>query len=1372
MAKYILNRLGLVNFWYYENQTFELADGHLLLRGSNGAGKSVTMQSLMPVLLDGNTEPSRLDSFGSRARKMMDYLLGEEDVSGKSEATGYLWAEYRSTAGNYITTGIGLHGRRGGTLSKWFFTVEDNRRIGIDINLEIDKGAQTANTLTKRQLRNVLQPDNDDGHVHGQLFDDAKSYAEFVRTRIFGFTSVDDFNDTIRLLIQLRNPKLNKDFRPSDLEQILSDALPSLSDADVQASAQTLGQIDEANRNKDENLRQLAALKPLLKAYSSYGDASMVQLAHLTDDAQSTLAQQEAERGRLEEAIATDTATKQSHVERLTAIGTERETAREQQDELSANQGFELAKREQSLERKAAGNQQQVDRVAQQQADNQRQHTRAEAALTQLHQVQAEQTATLHQITNRAERLAGAAGYAAQHAQTVSLLGEGTKAEFGQWRAEVKAFNQQLAGVVEQFHQVDRYQQRVKERDADLQQQNARMEQLGHDAEQWRTQFDEESFRLKEALETTRSQLHFAVDETVIGTVQGNMAGIYTDEWPDWSSVLAPLRTAFTQAEADAQLRLRTVADSISQLDDQVAGLRAEQDAIRTAPYPVPDRTATLQARRKVNGVGVPFYQLIDFQPATTQELRGRIESALLASGLLDALVTPDDQLLAGDRVLRSQPQLMTQTLADYLQADVDEGSVGAASQVDDLLRSITVSDDAVAPAANIDPAGTFELGIMAGKGVADYEPQFIGATAQQRYREQQIADLERQIGALADQRTELVAQQQKQEDLLAAIKSDWQLVPSDDELHQINFNMVKNDEEIQRCQQQIDQLTQQLDRERQQLHAVREKLQLAMQPLAVEHTLAAYQAAQSALADYRDMLGDWQNALVEQRSSAEQVQVHEQNLANLTATSARLTTRLQELNAEGHQLQQQLDYVREQQQAAGDLAAIRQQISAIVERLRALDQEERQLHADDEALVGRLSVAQQRQETLAHEAVFQQRYAELLRQTLDGALRLRQTGTDDGQAYEARLLKEDVPDAATLSRLADNLVRMYNLHNAELQDYRPALVNRPLVADEPEWLADDAEHADALDRWREHLNQQMVVQVQLGGINRPLGELNTLLQRQVEDNSAVIDAQEELLFKDIIFEGLGGIIRQRINRAQSWVDQMNTVMRQQENNSGLKLSVKWTIRQDDEMGDVAGAEIVRLFQTDPQALNDASLAQMKTFLEGKINARKQSYEEHDQQVQMTTVLQEALDYRSWFEFSLFYTQNGKGKKPLTDATFNRFSGGEKAVTMYTPMFVSMYARYQNAGDQAPYIITLDEAFAGIDEGNIGELFKTIESLGFNYIMNSQQLQGEYAMVSSLNTYEILRLKDNDNEGNVVTTIKTHWDGHNSTVSIGDDGHE
>jgi uncharacterized protein YPO0396 len=75
-GKWVMNRAGLLNFWYYDDEVFEFADGKLLLRGTNGSGKSVTMQSILPVLLDGKKTPDRLDPFGSKARKMEDYLLG------------------------------------------------------------------------------------------------------------------------------------------------------------------------------------------------------------------------------------------------------------------------------------------------------------------------------------------------------------------------------------------------------------------------------------------------------------------------------------------------------------------------------------------------------------------------------------------------------------------------------------------------------------------------------------------------------------------------------------------------------------------------------------------------------------------------------------------------------------------------------------------------------------------------------------------------------------------------------------------------------------------------------------------------------------------------------------------------------------------------------------------------------------------------------------------------------------------------------------------------------------------------------------------------------------------------------------------------
>ena len=62
----IASNSGLFNFWYYENQEFDLADGKILFRGTNGSGKSVTTQSFIPLLLDGDKRPNRIDPFGTK----------------------------------------------------------------------------------------------------------------------------------------------------------------------------------------------------------------------------------------------------------------------------------------------------------------------------------------------------------------------------------------------------------------------------------------------------------------------------------------------------------------------------------------------------------------------------------------------------------------------------------------------------------------------------------------------------------------------------------------------------------------------------------------------------------------------------------------------------------------------------------------------------------------------------------------------------------------------------------------------------------------------------------------------------------------------------------------------------------------------------------------------------------------------------------------------------------------------------------------------------------------------------------------------------------------------------------------------------------
>ena len=46
-SKWQINRVGLLDFWYYDEEEFDFLDGRMLLRGANGSGKSVTMQSFI-----------------------------------------------------------------------------------------------------------------------------------------------------------------------------------------------------------------------------------------------------------------------------------------------------------------------------------------------------------------------------------------------------------------------------------------------------------------------------------------------------------------------------------------------------------------------------------------------------------------------------------------------------------------------------------------------------------------------------------------------------------------------------------------------------------------------------------------------------------------------------------------------------------------------------------------------------------------------------------------------------------------------------------------------------------------------------------------------------------------------------------------------------------------------------------------------------------------------------------------------------------------------------------------------------------------------------------------------------------------------------
>lgn len=237
-----MHRMGLIDFWYYTNEEFYFKNGHILLRGSNGSGKSVTMQSFIPILLDGNKNSERLDAFGTKARKMETYLIDEN--SNRDERIAYLYLEFKREDSNiFKTIGMGMRARKNKPMETWYFVIEDNQRIGKDIQLMEHNLA-----ISKQSLKNRIQ---------NQFIETQREYMARVNQALFQFPTLDDYKESINLLVKLRSPKLSNSLKPTIINELLSESLQPLSEDDLRPLTEALSNMDEVQNRLEVLFRSI-----------------------------------------------------------------------------------------------------------------------------------------------------------------------------------------------------------------------------------------------------------------------------------------------------------------------------------------------------------------------------------------------------------------------------------------------------------------------------------------------------------------------------------------------------------------------------------------------------------------------------------------------------------------------------------------------------------------------------------------------------------------------------------------------------------------------------------------------------------------------------------------------------------------------------------------------------------------------------------------------------------------------------------------------------------------------------------------------------------------------------------------------------------
>lgn len=1378
-------RAGILNYWYYDEAEFYFSGGRLLLRGSNGSGKSVTMQSLVTVLLDGIKRADRLDSFGSKSRTMDDYLLGEKEISDYEERTGYLYLEYRrKNSSQYITTGIGLHARRGSSkVDFWGFILQNGRRIGEDLYLyRLSKNPETGEEqkipLTRRELENAIGTD-------GRVTTEQREYMAMVNQHIFGYEDIGKYEELMKLLIQLRSPKLSRDFKPSVIYEILDASLPTLSEEDLRPLAETLENMEKTRLAIEQLKREQGAFSQICQAYTNYNRAVLAERALAVEESKSNL-DRLIKREKEQQARLAETAAKAAAAEaRQRELMVEQESLREEQLSLQEHEAYKAAEAkkeaEATLQREQAEKQRREDALSQKR--------RRELDLEELQKKEEQEMDRLGreatELLEELDTLAGEADFKAHVAfsENFDLASPTAEEHLLLWRNERQKHDQKLRQLHKLLLSYEHLEEQTRQGNWELGEERKLLDELRYKLEKLQDQLENTRQQLvKEFYEwKTRWSSILPLDKIQENNFASSLSELYNGtEWMEVENLLGDA-TGEKQRSLDASIGL--VRLHKEETEKALSAARKELQILRETKEAEPEiEECCLTARKELASQGVtflPFYEATEYRPNLTAEMRERLESALLSAGILNALILPDNKTAAtlpesmrGSVLLSSEPILLGESLLDYLEPVAGDSSLSP-QRIADILGSIAVTGDLYAPSpaslsVNISQGG-YALGPLTGRAAERPAALFIGKQARESYRRQQIEEKEAEIRALL---ADWEANKAREEELLLTcdnLKKARVSFPSPEAARKINDDIRSNMQDISRQEQRLEALDLKQKEMALRLREERSNLTQMRGDTPLSFSSAAYETASTVLTEYGE---EW-HSLTHLRSDY----VHNAEL--FARHGEEIEYVREEVDAlKGETLDKELAIARlrktiealERQLAEMDASAIENRIAACLQRLAQIPSELNHVARTlGETAQLQQSLTEELKTISRHHALYTLLYEKW--QQLTDKEKERDFPLGDKSLKELMQGWQKKREDTSLHVLAGRVENAYAQQRDKIAEYRFALKeNIDDIGGLPDMSEEDKELF--LPHWktlRDYSVRQIALTETVGTPLSPYEQLD-LLKSHLTEQENLLSEQDKKIYQEIILNSIGRTISDKIYGAEDWIRKMNALMSKSETSSALRFRLEWKPLTGDDDNELDTADLVELLHTDPQLMKEDDLKKLEAHFATRIRKAREAAEANEKDAEaFEASVREQLDYRRWFRFRLYYDKGEQIKRrELTDKAFFRFSGGEKAMAMYVPLFSAAYSRYQDAGADAPRLITLDEAFAGVDEQNMRDMFRLVEQMGFNYIMNSQAIWGDYDVVPELNIYELLRPLN----ANFVSLLGYHWDGKEKSVIIEEVSHD
>ncbi|WP_447005786.1 TIGR02680 family protein [Saccharothrix isguenensis] len=1326
MNRWRLHRGGIVNIWQYTEQAFDFSGGRAIFQGTNGSGKSRTLELLLPLCLDGDLRQVGSKGFDtvSLRRLMLD------DYDGGPNRIGYAWVELERD-GEFLTCGLGVKASKTSQAitDSWRFIT--SLRVGHDLALV---GADRT-PLGPVQLRDLVGAD--------RVLEEAAFRARVAET-VYGVPAA-RYGDLLHLQRTLRNPDVGLKVLEGQLEQILSDALPPLDQVMVEQLATSFDDLESIRENITRLSSADAALGTFLKTYSDYAFGGLRTAAERLGAAEDAVRKLERASARLSSSLTGTLAARSAAERSLSELEAGEQRAEETIGALKELPAFrdlqDLQTREKLVAEKRSSAVAALDMANRQRV----QEDGAVDGVLRLLRRLAEDLGAAEELVEPLRhhlRAAGLSPSAVPDIPRVSTLDASARTESVRAKPDPEAeplpIERRVPPAVDEMA-LDDLASRTSSIASSARQRGALALALAAQAAELDT-----AQRQVDALQLTARDAQRAATEAaalrnqeaqeLAEVAQAWLADVeaWQDAGPTRPEGALELPTSVDPSTARAlagaarewvgplvtaaRERAHAIGQRNAELSRTIDARDAELTGLRSGTAQVPARGRFASADRDP-ATGAPFYRLVDFQPTADVEQRAGLEAALEASGLLDAWVGPSG-VVDGDVVAVATAPVTGPSLASVLVPTAEQDSPVPPSAVADLLASVSLDQGAFAVSVD----GRWQAGVLTGawrKEVAE----FIGAGAREAARQRRIAELEDELSGLRAELGVAAA------DLLAArgLVDEWERYvdrfPSDRDLLARHGRLHTARETADRAAAHAEKLRSELEAAQGRYEASRAAVVRQAGDAELPADTEGLRSAQSDAAEAQriaDRLGDVvrrqcqatvrdltdathrYHAAVDDRAAAEsEAEARCRDYGTQASTLAELTDAI---GGEAREIAQQLSAVeRSRLEIRADLKRVREDVASAREEAAKL---KAQIETAAEQLAGARDVSA--------------RAAEHFKAALD-APGVLAAALPDGPV--------DVPSVREALVGSDRRGAGEATVIAKLQTLQTSLAGtHDITADQ---------HAGLLT-------------VMVGGEEgaRPVAAAARQVTTKLGEQRGLLDSQYQVIFADYLIRDLAEWLRGQIAVAEDLCKRMNGVLSRARSSQGVHVKLAWKHSAALDEATRDALTLVRLPYAERTPEQDATLRRVFT---------ERIEEERDRHSgNYADVLSRALDYRTWHQFTVTVADTAPDGGPR-ERRLRQLSSGETRLISYVTLFAAAASFYDAvSGEFSPLrLVLLDEAFERLDDPTIARMLGLLVDLDMDWVITWPSGWGVSDKIPRMHIYDVLRPRN----GRGVACTQTTWDG-------------